>query len=575
MQDFDALDKSKLFTGWYYDDQQNLFNVSRLTTVSLHANSTYLPRITDMGYRYSEWSYDDPDPNNKDTLDHYPYGNIERDNEAYKDFALDNRNNQSGYFMEPLCTSIVSEDFGVSISNSWSEMGGDMIGGAWNNVKQYAPYAGAITQELGSLLSDVGSEMIKDKEGKTELSSWDRTVAKVGGLMKALGDKAKTNDTRDAIDDYLNRSLVMQGTRFSYYQGSSVNFGNLVMKFTIFPKWKIDKRDNKLKFYTVQAQLKELYPYFMGEYKDEELAGKLYDGLEQFIGWQLPPGGFRAAIKDVDNVQRGTLKLKVGSLYSVSNLVVENCQFNFSKQVCKCPDPVLYITDDPATGGKQKDIHGLISPLYCEITLTLKPVTKYSTQALRDFINGANMKHSKKSTSDLLVKNLENGRAIMKERYETTETILADQAEKFAKDFNKPITKTASAEDLKSWEEQMEEENKKTLQELTSQPEEIDEVDIDDMDEIDGKYDKNLRDPDYDPCVDEEDWSDYEDEDGNTDPVELPDVDPDDPSVVPDAPDTIITPETNPDTDTDNDDLPNSDPTDIPETGEGIADDNN
>jgi hypothetical protein len=419
----DKLDKNKLFSGWYYDDQQNPFNVSRLTTVSLHSNAVFLPKATDLNYQYSEWSFNNPDPKNPETLNHYPYGNLERDNESFKDYSLkgdfEANYGQTGYFMEPLCTSIVNEDFMVSINNGWSEMGGDMVGGIWNKVKEYAPYVGAIAQEAGQVLETLGETVsghTKPKEGETP-GFFTNVLAKTAGYISAIGKSASNPETRETVDDYANRCLMMQGTRFSYYQGSSVNFGNLVMKFTIFPKWKIDANTGKLKFYTVPAQIHELYPYFMGEYKNEDRAEFLHSDLSNFIGWQLPPGGFRASIQDIDNVQRGTLKLKIGTLYSVSNLVVESCQFNFSKQVCKCPDPEI------ARSGKQEvDTLGLISPLYCEITLSLRPVTKYSSQSLRDFISGANMRYSKKMTSDKMHENLNKGLEQIRERYVTNES---------------------------------------------------------------------------------------------------------------------------------------------------------
>lgn len=469
----DDIEKNRKFSGWYYDDQMAVYGPGRLTTLSLHANSTYVPRSHANGMQYSEWSYDTPDLNFKDSELFYPYGNYARDEESALDSDNVHYSGTRGYYFEPLCTAIVSEDVAVSIANSWSEMGGDMIGQLWNNFKQYAPYASSIADSSGRILESISSRYLKDKIDKNgniinedDNSIFTNTAINLATRLKAIGQAAQDTKNQDIMNDYLNRSLVMQGTRFSYYQGTGVNFNNMVMKFTIFPKWKYNKKTGNITFLTVPNQIANLYPYFIGEYVDEPIADVLKKGLGDYIGWQMPPGGFRAAIKDVDNVQKGTLKLKIGSLYSISNLVVENVQFNFSKEVVKCPDPAFFnmkrqfgISYNDAVGnnGSQslgnvagynteksstslhKEVNldsknsdnveqsthqgvgtvGLISPLFCEVTLQLRPVTKYSSQTMRKFFNSSNM-----ATDNLLVQNgmvsaLKEGHDSMKLRFVT------------------------------------------------------------------------------------------------------------------------------------------------------------
>jgi hypothetical protein len=37
--------------------------------------------------------------------------------------------------------------------------------------------------------------------------------------------------------EFLNSSLVVQGSRFTIYQGTNTDFANLSMKFTLFSDW--------------------------------------------------------------------------------------------------------------------------------------------------------------------------------------------------------------------------------------------------------------------------------------------------------------------------------------------------
>ena len=112
--------------------------------------------------------------------------------------------------------------------------------------------------------------------------------------------------------------------------------------------------------------------------------------VSQYVNWQEPPGGFMAKNKDVDQTgitdadspQFGTLKLKIGGLYAITNLVCADASLTFSKQMVKGPS-----SETPLT------------PLYCDVNLMLKPATKYSDKIvlllyytnLMRFINGKAM----------------------------------------------------------------------------------------------------------------------------------------------------------------------------------------
>ena len=171
-----------------------------------------------------------------------------------------------------------------------------------------------------------------------------------------IGDKTKPS----GISKYLNRALVTQGTRFSYYSGTGISFGNMVLKFTIMPTYKGGS------FKTVQEQVRKLYPYTVGHLMKNEQKGNDPDNL---INWQLAPGGFESDYRDVDNIQNGTLLMKFGALYAVENLVIESANFTYSKQAVKCPTKMDY------------------SPLFCEVTLQLRPATKFSDNKLKQFVD--------------------------------------------------------------------------------------------------------------------------------------------------------------------------------------------
>lgn len=281
---------------------------------------------------------------------------------------------EEGYNTVPLYKGILNEDFIVQAGNSWTDFGDDPIGGMWNNLKPYAPYAKELTKTAESMLRDTTGDSTVEKLAKKVLS----------GIATATGTASKL----------LNRSLVTQGCRFSYYSGTSTSFGNLAMKFTVLPDYSGGV------FKTVSEQLQELYPYIMGKYTqgvvDENgtvLGSKIEsnkegvntgitgeDGklLNTFFSWQMPPAGYEPDLLNMDTILTGTLKLKFGVFYALNSLVCTNAQFSFSKQVVKYWDA-------------SKKMNTL-SPLYCDVILNFQPSTKYSDISLQKFISGQSTK---------------------------------------------------------------------------------------------------------------------------------------------------------------------------------------
>ena len=286
---------------------------------------------------------------------------------------------EEGYRINPICSSIMNEDFAVTIANSWSETGGDPIGGLWNSFKPLAPY------------TDFLSDAIKGLSSKKE--EWESTAKgqeskQNSTLVRALSwvvDKIK-NVNSDKATEYLNSSLVVQGTRFSFYGGTGVSFSNMVMKFTLFSEYLYEINP-------VSSQLKKILPYAMGHWEtvnEDDSKESGIDNLKNFIGFEKPPGGYKANIKSIDNSSdthngggiEGTLKLKFGPYYSIRNLVISDIQLNFSKQMVKLPKDESSVT-------KSINSSFVLEPLFCDVQLTLKPALKYSDTMIDHFVLGS------------------------------------------------------------------------------------------------------------------------------------------------------------------------------------------
>ena len=377
-------------SGWYYDYQMDPVK-SRMTTVSLHTNM--------------EFSMSQPkDP--KESSER-----IWKETSKPKD--------EDGYESQPLCTSILAEDFNIGISNNWTDCGGDALGEMWNQVKQYAPYVGKV------------AEVVEKMHNAQQGQEYNGAAGWMAKIVDYLGTPDENNrSVLQKTTDYMNRVLVVQGTRFSYYSGTDINFGTLTMKFTVLPTWK-DGR-----FITVNEQIDALYPYFVGEFVQgiAPEVDKVLPGAKEFIGWQKPPNGFEPNVHNVDTVQKGTFKLKLGAYYSIYNLVIADAQFNYSKQMVKKPigdDTRMTVAmgnklnadlkkqklSPPVEKSEDMLADSIISPLYCDILLTFKPATKYSDESLKKFVSGITRSEEVKTLSDTLSANITEKQNELNQRY--------------------------------------------------------------------------------------------------------------------------------------------------------------
>lgn len=327
-------------TPFYYDKQ---LNDPRLV-ITLHPNAMYIGN--------NEWK---PFPAN----------------ECFSTSVLKPSTNFK-YRKKPIAIAIANEDFSVNISNSWTDFGRDNpFESMFNSFKPYAPMISKLAQS-----AEVIQEIRDPNSGGT-----------ISGAMNKAIDFAQKHGEQFA--NILNRQLVVQGTRFSYYSGSSINFGNLSMRFTVFSDWVWDNLTGTVTFKTAQEQLEELYEYTVYKYKpvDGSSVGKMLADLtnsaigsategfiEEILQWQMPPGGFQADLKSVDNIQQGTLKLRINSMYTLENLVITGMNIMFSRVPCKHPL-----------------IPGKIVPLYADVSLSMQPATLYSEKALRAFTEGKTM----------------------------------------------------------------------------------------------------------------------------------------------------------------------------------------
>lgn len=277
---------------------------------------------------------------------------------------------ENKYRLEPICSSIVSEDFQISVTNTMSNFGGDPIGQLWNDtMKPLSPYLKHIEKDLvtiGSKISEGADRLFpKDANNPSEIKDKLREVVSgVGDFVKSVG----TNGS-----DITKRSLVVQGTQFSYYSGTNFEFGGLLMKFVLFSGY-----DGSGKYVSVPEQVDKIKWYVVGSMKDVKDKESNNEIVKEFVKWQLPPGGYVANIKNYDMIQYGTLRLVIGSYYHIDNLVIQSAQFNYSKTFCK----------DPKSPGN-------IVPLYCEVTLNLRPVSKFSDKAIFNFAHGVGMSEVK------------------------------------------------------------------------------------------------------------------------------------------------------------------------------------
>lgn len=386
--------------GWYYDRELS----NPMTSCSLHPNRE-LHKIDGEGKKVIEY---EEDGKTRKTYkisqgDRVSWFDIDDDNDRLIDETSYNKHDdyidaggeggKYGYRKKPICSSILTEDFNVTAANEWQEFGGDPLGEIWKTLKPMAPYA----KQFSSALREMSAQQDEVRDDSTVKNS-----IFANGLMKVV-------DTLDNSDltNFMNRNLVCQGTRFAYYNGTGLEFSNLGMRFTLFPKWEL--KDGQMKFISVQDQVEEIYPYAVGRFvpmnemrdtgtdntaanskwvgKGDSILNKAWSSIKEMLGWELPPGGFEADIKYIDATQAGTLMLRLGPLYQLRNLVISNANFVFSKQMVK--DPTKFVKYGNVNGNTAVDgTDVLFSPLYCDVTLMLRPITKYSEKMLREFVDG-------------------------------------------------------------------------------------------------------------------------------------------------------------------------------------------
>lgn len=351
------LDTDNYEGGFYYDTQRK----NPLMSVTLHPNTIQKEDGTWVAPRAIEKGSDQVETG-------YP------DKSKIYDFH---------YLDEPICRAISNEDFQVSINNDWTSFEtGDVATAFFQQFK-----SGAAMISFARNMSD-RAKVAMDKL----LNSDNKAAYENSFVFKAVqGINGFIGKTLDIATDYANKALVVQGTRFTYYSGTGFNFGNLNMRFYLFPDWFVTE-DGQVVFKTVYEQLKDIYPYALGKYRafvgeDTKMktylesiglggdkAGDINNVLNLVLGWQDPPAGYEADFRSVDVLQKGTLELRIGSFYRIKNLVIRDIQHNFSRQMAKFP-----------VRGQE----GKISPLYCEVILSLSPVTRYSDRSLLEFIGGS------------------------------------------------------------------------------------------------------------------------------------------------------------------------------------------
>ena len=389
--------KGSPVSGFYYDNQI----VNNLLCASLHPNSRLKTIKDGSGKDKADWfPVDDPEEGDLDGSGDRPAGK-----------------SVWPYSKTPLCSCLIPEDFQVAIANTWSEFGSDPIGELWNSVKPYAPYVDKLKDPVYGMVN----KAIDYAEGPdaSDGSFFSRAMKTISEIGKSFIGK----DIMGKSAKLLTRSLIMKTSRFTYYQGTGIDFGgNLGMKFTLFYGWGQDPKSKytdspKYKFVTVEEQLSQLLPYVVGEFKPVDVGEFTGDDppekkntnrdmsdseqpktimqdysegvknfLQEYGSWQFPPSGYMADINDIDNCFKGTLKLHIGDYYAIENLVVQNIQLNFSKIMAKRPDKTEADSD-------------LFTPLYCDVNMVLKPASRYSRNSLERFVYGRASKSKRKSTS--------------------------------------------------------------------------------------------------------------------------------------------------------------------------------
>jgi hypothetical protein len=422
--------------GWYYDEQLN----NPLTSISLHPNQLYVNQ---------EWV--NVTDRTIDNVSHKP------DNEEFVTQAGDKI---VGYDIVPIATSIISEDFNVAIANTWSPYGsGEEITSLWNSFRSAAPYVDSIRKGLKEVNKTLE---IEEGDGAvvTFLKSVGGLVsnnydANLGLLQHRLNDHLVTQGTRfsyyagsgtafgglgmkytifpkfDNVNGFVSVIEQIQQL-YPYVNGKletetydAVKNAILDWKETVSGRNKIKEKGEawfnsainsvdkliddaktatgkgevgKAEATTAWTNLKSKFKEITDttlSIADDILKAILDAGL---LAWQKAPGGFKPYYKDIDIALQGTLKLRIGTQYSISSLLCQDVSLNFSKAMVKNP------------------IDGTISPLYCDVTLNLIPATKFSNISLEKFVKG-HLNPNKDTISEELNKKLQQEKELIQRTY--------------------------------------------------------------------------------------------------------------------------------------------------------------
>ena len=260
------------------------------------------------------------------------------------------------YSKTPIARCIMTEDFIYSINNNWTDYnGGNEIENLFDRFKPYAPILAKGAKGLEKGLKS----MLGDNYG----SAFVNTANKVGEIAVDLLTKGS---------NFLNNALMVQGTRFTYYSGSSVNFNNMELKFIAFSDWVNGE------FQSVEDYIKNLHQYVLGDYHPVMNAtgnNDLDKFIGEYVGYQSPPGGFTMdthQIKDngLNVILKGTMRLNIGGQYAISNLIIKNMTVTLSK-----------------TRAKNPVILGGTVPLYAEVTLQLGPACMIVNKGFNSIID--------------------------------------------------------------------------------------------------------------------------------------------------------------------------------------------
>ena len=358
-------DNTDAISGFYYDQQLRQPEM----IMSLHPSTV----PNEKGGEKTE----ETDKDGKKKMYVEDYWVAEADN-LIESTKIDVGGTMIGYSSIPIAVAVLSEDFQVGVANQFDDTSiVDDITSMVNSVKPLSVYTDYVVKAAGGTAEKMKEWMAKN--GTDKISA---------GLTKAV---EWVGNTAGQIGPYLNRAIVVQGSRFSKYNGTGVAFGNLSMKFTLFSDWSAEIiRSNsndypgfydfgEYKWQSCIDKVEKIIPYCVGKYVggDFNIENKeVRDLLNQFIGWQIPPGGYKPELKNIDNLQYGTLMVVFGGYYCIRNLVVSDAQFNFSKQRIKVP--------------KSANTSPYIEtvPMYCDVQLTLKPASKYSDVSFIEAIKG-------------------------------------------------------------------------------------------------------------------------------------------------------------------------------------------